>query len=102
LLIGHQAAWAADACPEAMTDKAFTFWDHVYADNTPARIEIGDSADRDSCTRLEIQLPTSWAYGSAEFILRFGPEFAADDTVWVFIHTDADSVNAEGKGMVLE
>ena len=37
------------------------YYDHVYIDDTQARVEIGDAEIWANCTHREIQIPTSWS-----------------------------------------
>lgn len=46
---------------DASPGDAFVYWDNVYVDNTPARIEIGNAATYAACTHREIQIPSDWS-----------------------------------------
>ena len=76
-----------------------TFWDHVYADNTLLRTEIGNARDYDDCTIRMIQLMTASAAGSFEFELRTTPWLAAEDTLYVFL-TESEGTTANRSNLV--
>ncbi len=60
------------ACTSPVGSGGAMYWDDVYIDNTPARVEIGDRPLYDSCTHREIQIPTAWSTGSITFRVNKG------------------------------
>ena len=46
--------------------------DDVYLDRTWARVELGDAASFEDCTRREVQLVTSWTDTAIEIVLSQG------------------------------
>jgi len=49
--------------PQGIPSEAITRFDHVYVDNTWARVEIGDQPSWDACRHREMQIPQDWAVG---------------------------------------
>lgn len=56
----------------------------MYVDTTLARIEIGDDADWNRCTKREIQLPTAWINGVVSIEFNSG-SFQAGDQAFAFV-----------------
>lgn len=48
------------------------YLDDVYFDTTRARVEIGNAASWENCTKREIQIPTSWSNDSATITVNKG------------------------------
>jgi len=68
--------------------------DDIYIDNTLARVELGNAASYDACSKLEVLIPYSWSTTSAGVLIR--GDFAADETAYVFV-TDSDgATNSTG------
>lgn len=65
------------------------YMDDIYIDTTPARVEIGNSSDFESCTHREVQYPTAWSDTQIKVNLRPG-SFASGSQVYFFV------VNANG------
>ncbi len=65
----------------------YNFWaDDVYFDITQARVEIGNNATFTSCSKREIQIPTSWASnGTAIGINVNQGAFAAGERAYLFV-----------------
>lgn len=54
--LGHDAEGSCAAIGDT-----YTYWDDVYVDTTPARVEIGDASTYSASRHREIQLPDSWS-----------------------------------------
>jgi hypothetical protein len=70
------------------------YTDDIYIDNTPARVELGDAATWDACTRREIQIPRAWTNESVEVNINPG-SFAPGQTAYLFV---VDPTNTPGNG----
>lgn len=57
---------------------AYTYFDDVYIDNTPARVELGNANAYDACTIREIQVPTAWSATSVSIQSRWGALLSAE------------------------
>lgn len=57
--------------------------DDVYISSSPARIEIGDNPNWNSCTHREIQIPTAWSDGSATITVNQGS--FTNGTAYLFV-----------------
>ncbi len=76
-----------DPSPDAPNDY---YMDDLYADNTWARVEIGDAATYDACTHREIQPPTAWSDTSVTITVNAG-SFGTAATAYVYV-TDANGL----------
>lgn len=74
-----------------------TYWDQVYIDTTPARIEIGNNATYASCTHREIWIPSAWSSTSVTATVNRG-SFGASDSVYLFV---VDSSNTPSAGFAI-
>ncbi|MBM4131478.1 LamG domain-containing protein, partial [bacterium] len=54
------------------TQTIYNWFDNVYIDNTPARVEIGNAATYASCTKREIQIPSDWSATSITVTVNTG------------------------------
>ncbi|MBW2528283.1 MAG: hypothetical protein JRI23_29170 [Deltaproteobacteria bacterium] len=65
--------------------------DDVYIDRTWARVELGDAADFDSCTRREVQVPSAWSDTEITITVNQGalPSLAG---LYLFVIDDAGQV----------
>ncbi|OGI43763.1 MAG: hypothetical protein A2150_07760 [Candidatus Muproteobacteria bacterium RBG_16_64_11] len=72
-----------------------SFFDDVYVDTTPARVEIGNAPTWSACTHREIQIPAAWSDSSINAAVNAG-SFACGQQVYLYV-VDADgNVNANG------
>lgn len=69
------------------------FMDDLYADNTQARIEIGNNQSFWSCTHREIQIPVTWSSTSITATVNTGSFMSGG--VWMFI-VDENGVASVG------
>lgn len=68
--------------------------DDVYIDKTWARVEIGDKPSYNSCTKREIQVPSSWSSDSITLKVNQG-SFQRDDVAYLFV-VDPDGIPSNG------
>ena len=71
------------------------FFDDVYIDKTWARIEIGNKADYNSCTKREIQIPITWNSNSIKFKINQGA-FQKGEAAYLFV-IDQDGTPSVGQ-----
>ena len=71
----------------------------MYADTTQARVEVGDSADWNTCSKREIQIPTAWQDGVVAIRFNEG-SFQAGDQAYAFV-VDRDGIPSPGIGFVV-
>lgn len=90
-LIGIYDSWAE----QTITHSSFIWLQDVYVDTTWARVEIGDSANYDSCTHREMQAVTAWNDGAVTVTFNQG-SFPSGATVYAFVVDSAGYRNAEG------
>lgn len=69
--------------------------DNIYADNTYARVVIGDNSVYANCTHREIQIPTNWSANSVSFTVNQG-SFNDGETAYVFV-VDSDGSASSGR-----
>jgi len=69
--------------------------DDMYLDNTPARVEIGDSSRWNNCKHREIQIPTNWANSNISIILNQG-SFEDGSTAYIYVVDLNNNVNFNG------
>lgn len=79
-------------CPSA--GDAWTFWDDVYLDTTPARIELGNAATYGACTHREIQIPSAWSDSQVSLTMNTGT-FDGGQTAWLYV-VNANNVVSPG------
>jgi hypothetical protein len=72
-----------------------SFWDELYIDITPARVELGNASTWDACTRREIQIPSAWSQDSLTFTVNQGA-FTPGQTAYVYVVNAAEEHNATG------
>ncbi len=71
------------------------YWDEIYVDDTPARVEIGDAPTWDACEHREIQVPQSWSADRITVAANQG-SLPAGSQLYLYV-VDANGVtNAEG------
>jgi PKD repeat protein len=68
---------------DASPGDAYVYWDNVYVDNTPARVEIGNAATYAACTLREIQIPSAWSTTSISATVNTGA--FADGGAWLYV-----------------
>jgi len=78
--LGHDAAGACPASP----GPSYTYWDDVYIDFTPARVELGNAPTYDACTQREIQVPTQWSDTSITITVN-GGSFPPGSELYLFV-----------------
>lgn len=63
-----------------------TIWtdDHYIQFGSPARVEIGDNPNYDSCTQLELQEPTDWSNGEITIKVNHGG-FSSGQSRYIFV-----------------
>ncbi len=71
------------------------YWDELYVDVTKARIELGNAATWEACTRREIQIPRTWSDGEIGFQVNQGT-FADDSLVYLYVVDENGSANPDG------
>ena len=70
--------------------------DDVYVDSTWARVMLGNASTFSSCTKLEIQIPITWADGSIGMMARTGGAFATGSTAYLYVFDKDGNVNPVG------
>jgi len=93
LWFGNFLDHGSDGNCAAYPQDAFTYWDDVYVDYTPARVEIGDASTYANSRHREIQLPTAWSNTSITVTLNRGsfPNFTG---LYLFVTDDAGNTSA--------
>jgi len=71
------------------------FYDDIYVDNTPARVEIGNSNKWSNCTVRDIQAPSQWSNSSVSVTVST-PSFASNQKAYIYIVDINGNVNSEG------
>lgn len=77
-----------------------SFWDEMYVDITPARIEIGDAPTWNACTHREIQIPQAWDNGNITFQVNQG-SFPSGQTAYLYVVDSNDQHSAAGTPVTL-
>lgn len=72
---------------------------NIYIDDTPQRVEIGNSPIWDSCTYREILIPSAWSDTSITASFRQGV-FANGATVYLFV-VGSDNTRSSGKAITI-
>jgi hypothetical protein len=70
-------------------------WDDFYADNSWARVVLGDAATIDACVIIEMQTPTIWSANSITASVNTGL-FTTGETVYLFVYDSDGNVSADG------
>ena len=83
------------ATSTSVANRPQAYYDNVYVDITPARIEIGDSPTFTSCQHREIQIPASWASGAVTFTVNTGT-FNQSDSAYLFVIDSSNTPNTTG------
>lgn len=76
-------------------------YDDVYADFSPARVEICDTNTWAARAECEVQEPTAWADGEVTARARLGA-FTSGETVYVYVLTDANVAIGPEKTMTVQ
>ncbi|MFH1586800.1 MAG: hypothetical protein ABID38_03015 [Candidatus Diapherotrites archaeon] len=71
------------------------YYDDVYVDDTPARVEICSGADWWDKGNCEIQIPSAWNNSSITFTAKQG-NFADGATAYLYVVDESDTVNQDG------
>ena len=75
------------------------YYDDIYIDNTWARVEIGDKATYDACTRREVQIPVAWSSTSVRVTVNQG-SFENGEAAYLYVSDAAGNLNAQGTPVV--
>ncbi len=73
--------------------------DDVYVDRTRARVELGDAADLEACTRRTIQIPVAWSDASATVAVNTAG-WLVEETGYLFV-VDASGRTSAGFEIVV-
>ncbi|MGB3209624.1 MAG: hypothetical protein WBB19_02855 [Desulforhopalus sp.] len=73
-------------------------YDDLYFSGTQARVEIGNAATWDACTRREIQIPTAWGTSSVTAKANFGA-FNYGNTAYLYVVDSKGNISNNGKGV---
>lgn len=76
----------------------YAYFDDFYADDTWARVMIGDASTLSSCTIREIQVPTAWSSTSITVLVNQGM-FDSEDPAYLFV---IDENNVASAGYAIE
>lgn len=60
-----------------------------------ARVEIGNAATYEACTKIALATPTAWNDGGITVTFRSGP-LTASDTVYLYVHDGEGNGNSQG------
>ncbi len=74
-------------------------YDDIYVatgSNSQARVELGDQATYNSCTKLHLQIPTSWNANSITCQCAPGQFSTGSTPVYVYVHDGNGNVNTSG------
>lgn len=74
--------------------------DDIYVDNTWSRVMLGNASQLSNCSKLEIQVPTSWSQGSVSVIARTGT-FGVGSTAYLYVFDKDGQVNSNGFAVVI-
>jgi hypothetical protein len=80
-------------------EEANTYWDDIYADNSWARVEIGDQPIYANCRHREMQVPTAWSPSSVSVTVNQG-SFNNGQQVYLFV-VDEDGATSAGLPVTL-
>ena len=88
--------WHRDQTPDEALVNALIANPYIaWGPGACSRVEIGDNADYESCTKLSICTPTAWADGQVTFTLRKGSH-ANLTSKYLFLIDEANTVNNIG------
>ena len=76
-------------------DNAFRYFDDIYIDNTLSRVYLGDNQTLEHCTKLEIQIPSSWSASSITITVNTG-SLPKCETAYLFVFDADNNYNIEG------
>lgn len=77
----------------------YTWYDHIYLDNTLQRVEIGDNPVYEDCTTRDVQVASFWETGEIIVDARLF-RYANDDTAYVFV-VDVDGTPSAGEMIIV-
>jgi hypothetical protein len=60
-----------------------------------ARVEIGNAASYEACTKMALATPTSWSDGSITATVRAG-SLSAGEAAWLYVHDGEGNGSSEG------
>lgn len=77
------------------------FYDDIYLQfGTAARVELGNDAEFEGCTQLEVQEVVSWSEGQIQISLNRGG-FSSGQQVWLFVIGEDGQVS-NGRGITIQ
>lgn len=76
------------------------YWDELYIDVTPARVELGNASTYAASTHREIQIPTAWSDGAVTVKINQG-SFPSNSTVYLYVTDRNGAVNQIGQPVTL-
>ncbi len=99
--IGRFARWGFDTSgsPGYPAD-AVSIFGELYADNSWARVVIGNESTLAASTHREIQFPTAWAAGEVTVTANVG-SFADSTAAYLYVIDSDGNVNATGYGVTI-
>ncbi|MFH1586957.1 MAG: putative metal-binding motif-containing protein, partial [Candidatus Diapherotrites archaeon] len=89
--MANSSTTAGDDGPNEYT----VYYDDVYVDDTPARVEICSGANWWEKGNCEIQIPSAWNNSSITFTAKQG-NFADGATAYLYVVDESDTVNQNG------
>jgi hypothetical protein len=69
--------------------------DDIYADNTLARVVVGNASTYASLTHRELQIPSAWSNSSIAITVNKG-SFRDNDCAYLYVIDDNGIVNSNG------
>jgi hypothetical protein len=70
-------------------------WTGIYADDSFARVMLGNADTWTNCTIREVQIPQSWNSSSIECTINLG-NFSESDTMYLFVFDENNNHNQTG------
>lgn len=98
--IGHWVLANAHLWTPAWNNNNRVWVDNLYADNTWARVMIGDAPTYTACRRMAPQIPIAWNDNTIRVHVKNG-RFNVNDQIYVYVFDQNGTVNQEGYPMVL-
>lgn len=90
LLITHFFDTTGDPVPWMRS-----YWDELYIDITPARVELGNASTWDACTVREIQIPSAWDQSNITFTVNQG-SLTLGQFAYVYVVNANEEHNTDG------
>lgn len=92
---GYYTGWMLSYLSIEQNPLVSNWWDNLYADDTLARVVIGDATTLAGCSVIDPQIPSAWSATSISVEFNQGAH-SAQETVYLFVVDENGTANSTG------